>query len=760
MRKYLPVLIITLTLFIIPFFWLKPGEMDLGGDNTRLYYYDPISYIKYLALYNVTHVGKGSVVPEYFYLPFVSMLGLLKFAMSPTTLIAIVNGLKFSFGFLFVCLIVNELILVSGKTIMKKIALMSSILAGLFYVASFSSVNMTYFWDRALITHNQIFINPLMFYLLLKFIFTRKSTYLWISILVSFLFSQNFSPVAAPPFLAFYPLALIYLFLISKNRIVVNTKIMLLGFVFFVGVHAFHLLGEFVSIFDTASAYNTRIFNPHEILSGGLAYFDAIRGSGKSAFTMLLPSGNRMLQVFSIMAPLVVLVGFLWNKPFRRVYMVTSIFFLITVFFVTANITNIGYEFYKLLFYIPGFSMFRIFYEKWAFVHIFFYALLFGFGNYLLILKLKPIYIRAYFMTTIFFILVPATPLLLGWPINKAIIWGSKDVPAIIRMDPRYEETLQYIRSLPPDGKFLILPLTDFFRQLIYGEGGGVYEGPSTLAFLTDKYSFVGYQDFGYQSYDPAPYAGDIMNYSKLGDYQKLVRIFNTLNIRYILHNTDPRVYEETYYPGGDYYLMRTSLPKTQTEYREFVKQFPVKKLYENGPYQIYELDEAEYNPTVFVPQGVYVSNKLSFEKDKSHWVFIDKETCSKQAARDICDKYIPTTAEIAISMTDATRYNVTVKNYVPGVSLFLVLQHEYNSSWQVKLSNATIASQTHIPVNGYANGWYIPGRDLPNSDSFRLEIVLDSQKYFWYGSIVSVISLVIVVVLIMRTFVSKIHET
>jgi len=43
-KYFLSPIIISVILFFIPFFWLKPGEMDLGGDSTRLYFYDPVSF--------------------------------------------------------------------------------------------------------------------------------------------------------------------------------------------------------------------------------------------------------------------------------------------------------------------------------------------------------------------------------------------------------------------------------------------------------------------------------------------------------------------------------------------------------------------------------------------------------------------------------------------------------------------------------------------------------------------------------------------
>lgn len=76
-KKYAP-LIITFILFLIPFFWLKPGEIDLGGDTSRLYYYDPAGYFQTNILYNVVSSGIGGEFLSYQFFPYMLFLIALK----------------------------------------------------------------------------------------------------------------------------------------------------------------------------------------------------------------------------------------------------------------------------------------------------------------------------------------------------------------------------------------------------------------------------------------------------------------------------------------------------------------------------------------------------------------------------------------------------------------------------------------------------------------------------------------------------------
>ena len=211
-HKYpLVAILVSIILFIIPFFWLEPGQMDIGGDSGRLFFYNPLLYLKTQILYGVTTSGTGGEAISYFIIPFMTLLVLLKSVFtSPTVLISIVNGLKLSIAFISCYFIVKEL--VDDKKIKSIFSLeVSSIISSLFYVLAPPMIFSG--WERSILSHTQIFLNPLMFLFLLKYINTHKVIYLLSALIVSYIFSGNFSYFAAPPFFAFYPLALSFLFI-------------------------------------------------------------------------------------------------------------------------------------------------------------------------------------------------------------------------------------------------------------------------------------------------------------------------------------------------------------------------------------------------------------------------------------------------------------------------------------------------------------------------------------------------------------------
>src|SRR3989344_7546009 len=179
-------------LFLVPFMWLKPGEMDLGGDSNRLYFYDPIHY-----LFNFQLGGK---MPEYiwyntvsyFMIPFVLLLVILKFILQSSYLvITILNGVYLVTAYLLVYFIVIEIIPKKSKINAAAIRL-AALVAGLYYVLS--PITTENGWTKAFTVHGDFFLNPLFFLLFLKFIKTNRLFYLLLFLPVSFFFAQNFSP--------------------------------------------------------------------------------------------------------------------------------------------------------------------------------------------------------------------------------------------------------------------------------------------------------------------------------------------------------------------------------------------------------------------------------------------------------------------------------------------------------------------------------------------------------------------------------------
>lgn len=720
------VIIISLILSIIPSFWLKPGEMDLGGDSSRLYFYDPINYLKNFSLYNILPFGTGLVEPHFYNLPtvtfFVIMQSVLK---SPYLLISIFNSIKLVVAFLAVYGITKELI--------DKKSEFPSILAGLFYIFSPRMIGN---WDRALLNHNQVFLNPLMFYFILRYLLTQNIRYLLLALVTSVVFAANFAWVSAPPFFAFYPLSLLFLFfyttLIRRKKL--PWKGIIAGVLIFVGLHSFHLMPAIISLFDPGSNTNTRVFSRQ---APQLDYFFGVLPLAKVSLNILSLSPIKELGFASIMVPLVVILGFLLNKERNKTILLTGLFFLITLFLLSAKITDLGIELYKRLFYIPGFGMFRNFIGQWLFVFSFFYALLFGQAIFLVFSLLKKRYVVIFSLAIGIILTITGWSFINGSFVNK-VHFQSNGVKYAFVMDPQYEETLSYIKSLPDDGKILTLPFTDHGYQIIHGTNNGAYVGVSTIGYLTGKKDFAGYANI-------APFSEVFLKLAKEKDYASIKQMLGFLNIRYIFYNSDPKIYDATF-PGYPYQHVRQYLPGDQKTYGEFVKNLKGERVFERGPYALFSVDKTTYLPHFYTSTNIqkitdYENGlpKIKFEKinPTKYKVGVFK---AKKPYFLVFSEAFHRNWKVFVAKTQPQESKI-VESYLNGdVEEGTHSDIFFDRNTFETIGMKRLPEESHVLVNGYANAWNIIPQDTGGKENYELIVEMVGQRVFYWGLAFSIV--------------------
>ena len=604
--KYLLLpIIVAVFIFFIPFSWLKPGEMDLGGDNSRLYFYDPIAYLISQSLYSVSHSGFGQENLSYYGIPFFLLLAFVKsLVQSPTILISIFHGFNLSIGFVSCYLVVREFLKREERTTKQNQLIIeaSSILAGLYYTLSPNPIG---WWGYQLLPMNLVFLNPLLFFLLLRFFLTGSMKYLLVSLLVTFLFSPNFSLIGAPTFFSFFPLAVLFLFIYAKfikKRPIPIVKIAV-GLLLFVLIQAFHLIPQIASILTPGSFANEFIFGAQGKLQWGLKYFVATAPSIKVSYAMLgllQYTEPKFYWWIFILFPFLFVFGLLWNKS--RLYLLSVIFFLVTLFFVSANITTIGLKFYMLLFNIPGFSMFRVFFGQWQWAYLFFYTLLVGQALATVMGKAKIIQRILLLGFLVLLLVITAWSFIIG-ELTDTKLWQSKDIRAHVKMDPAYEKMLSYIRTLPVDGKILSLPLNDHGYQVLKGENDAAYVGPSTITYLAARNEFTSNAEL-------AAFGPSLLTAAREGNYPMFRDILSVLNIKYIFYNEDPYIYVNNF-PTFPYIEVLKFFPDTQDGYKKFIKNLGAKEIKTiAGKYHIYALEDPSYIP------HIYAADKLVYWND------------------------------------------------------------------------------------------------------------------------------------------------
>jgi len=468
------VVIISIALFVIPFFWLKPGEVDLGGDCSRLYFLDPIAFLKNYSLFGLSPSGITSIDPNYYYIPHLVLLQFFRIFWSPTTVIAITQGMKLSFSFIVMFLFIKEIIFLFVR---EKSFLLSftSFIGALVYV-SFITV---FGWERSLISHNQVFINPFVAFMVLKYITTRNFPYLGIGIIGSLLFAPSFGFTSTPQIFSFFPL--VGIFLLGYIRWIVLKPIpwkeIGISLALFACVHAFHLIPTAAPLFDIANSTRFQIFNAasKENPAPPLTYFEVNRPQlGKISTNIFQPSAYHTQEFVIFFVPVLILIAFIFVR--NRLMALTGIFFVLTLFLVSANITQVGVSLYRSFFYLPGFAMFRSFNEKWYFVYVFFYTVLFAVSFYQLFLHKRKIGMLCVGLCIFGSIIYRTVPFLQGNAVHT-INYQSKNVSTNFVIDPDLMETFAYVRTLPQDGKVITLPLTFPSYQIVFGKSEGAYVG-------------------------------------------------------------------------------------------------------------------------------------------------------------------------------------------------------------------------------------------------------------------------------------------
>ncbi len=777
-------LLVSSVLVVIPFFWFKPGEIDIGGDGGRLYFYDPVNLIKN-SVYVVLPFGVGNILARFFYIPLYSILAILMgITHSSYVLAAFYSGMKITVGFLAVYGIVKVLLGNKLKDKSNQIAVSaSSLLAALFYVFNPA---MTENYVRALPSHDQVFLNPLMFYLLLKYLTTSQFRFLSLALFASLIFSHSFSFTAAPPFFAFYPLGI--LFLIIYNVFILKRKIpwkgLAFGLLLFLGLHAFHLLPEYLDLFSAGTYTNTRVFNKTDILEQ-ISYFSGVLGIPKLSIRWFANSVYSQISWASIIVPLVIILGLIFNKKAEKTVLLLGFFFLITFYFVNAKITDVGVELYRSLFYIPGFSMFRNFYGQWQFVYYFFYPLFFGVTVFYLFYRLSHKLMIVFSSIIVLYFVVSSWQFINGQLVNQLNNQSTTRVGIVL--DPRYESVLDYIRSLPSDGKILLLPSSDYDYQVVHGLNNGAFVGRSMIGQLTGKKDFAGFMDL-------APYSDTFWELSKAENYDGLQRLMGLLNIRYVFYNSDPNIYDDLF-PSFPYDYVRKNLPANQTDYQRYVNKLSLTQLYKEGPYTVYQTGDDYYLPLFYTATNIHTYQdvpKLSeYAKAKSFFpiqatdvrtAFMEQKDCMSMGA-DICNaltEKAKQTPKIYFRQINPTKYRIVVSGAQnPYV---LVFSNSFHTNWNVYIdtihtdppapdfsyfngdiregnhtsqfisrtifeTQSMVKSSTtmHFSVNGYANAWYITPEYAGYRENYELVVEMENQKIFLLGLGVSFITLLLI---------------
>lgn len=635
--------ITSVAIFLIPFFWFPQNVIDLGGDSTRLYFLDPLQYIKHHALFGISPSGSATEVIGYYSLPYVSILFVLKSIFhSSNFLVSLYHGFTLLGGFLFVYLIVQNLI--TQKTEKKRfVVYYASILAGIVYIFVPSQIQ---YWEKVLMTQHQFFLNPLIFYLLLKYVKTKKNIHLYIITLVSFSFSQNFSFAGSPGFIAFFPISIIFLlcysYFILKEKIKVKPLVFFAILIFL--VHSFHILPTLISLFSIESSINSSIFSDSGKYDRGLSYFLGVLPQVAGSFSLLaIPQLGNFKNEYAgyIIIPIIICIAFILisgrkkkNPQETGLLSLLGVFFIFTYLLVSGNTINLWNDIYIFMFSIPGFSMFRSFYEKWNFVYVFYYSLLFGVASIFIFEKLNKFKVKIIFFVISVFIVFGARNFING-QIVKNVLWQSNNVRIGIQLESHFIDSLYYLEEQNAVGKVLTLPLTDFQWQVVTGVNGGGYSAPSFVSFIAGKQDFSGLSEF-------LGFKDEIVAATVANDYTMISKLLGFLNINTIFLNNDPKIRNS--FPTFPFEEADRYFPTNSAEYHNLISKLNVNKTKVFGQnIEIYQISDSYFSPTIYAAERIVLFSKkiddwripLSLYENSSKLAVLEEKTLSDFSTDD-----------------------------------------------------------------------------------------------------------------------------
>jgi hypothetical protein len=698
-------------------------------------------------------IGSGAEQSAQFIIPFVILLAVFKkIFISSYLVITVYNSLSLVFGFLGMFFVIREVLnLFRTKEPFNKIgAEISSLLGALFYM--FSPMLVRGNWSVALFDHSKIFVYPWIVYFLLLFLRTERFQYLLYIVIVSFIFSHNF--FSEPKFFSFFIFVVLYLLLykvfVQATKVKIKKVVMFL-FLFFCA-HLFHLLPMVNSIFNPNNVLRSRIVGAN-VRQEAINYFLSVVPSIKLSGNLLglAPMIESVFSPFFIIFLFIIVISLIVNSRSvlvslsgRMNFTLLIMILLALLFLITGKVTDFGISLYKFMFYIPGFSMFRNYYGQWMFGYVFFYSIIIGLSIYSITIHyLKQKHLMYCLYTVILtVIIVGGWPFISGDVVRTTLVKNLDiEIKAVFKPDPVYFEALDYIRTIPDQGKFITLPINDYFYHIVEGVEGGVYLGTSPISYLTGKNDFPGYQNL-------KPFSEILQRMTKDKDYEGINRVLGLLNIRYIFYNSNPYIIDN--FTDFPYQHAKQYFPANQEEYQKFIGNLRAKKIRSFGSnYHIYTLDDKYFHQLIYASTELVNSDHTMNDAGYINEHFVNNEQYFRNIvyvdldSSDVKISNITPKPSIVYNRINPTYYTVEIRDV--SMPFMLVLSETYNTNWKLSTldSNPDSDIKSHHLVNGYANGWYIEPSNIDENQNYSLLLEFMPQRLFYIGIFISVLTVI-----------------
>jgi hypothetical protein len=548
-KNYLFVLNIAVILFLIllPYVLFK-GKFYISGDDTRLYYIYPFEYLKEFTFSSWHHFSSvGANGPTQFMMPFLVFWSFMDLLIPSKVALSYLGfTMPIALGFIFLQIFIREIL-------PKKIIGIEPFLASIFFIFSPIVISNQYFiflstiWLLPLI--------PLGSYLFLKFVKTGDKIFLALAVVSCFMFSMGLFSI---PWIIGYILPLFvgytlvsFAFRIKPGIIFIKRSLAYLGAVIASQIFWFF---PFVMTYIGGSDVNfgskvfskevTDTFTPTVLATatGNIIYPLLNLFHRQIAFD----SNWQLKHVFmnfydkTILLDLIFIIilfsGILLFKKHllkrdRVTYILILIAFVFALFLFTVNIGPLK-EVFLILGKLPGFVMFRNFYDKLALGFAFFYSILIAYSFNLVGIKKRKFF---GILTSIFVFVVLINLTQIGSVVN-APLWLTRDIGRNIMIPAEYTD---FMKSIPTRVSSTSNIFTVPFGTALYSvikdtDSDNVYTGTSPVKLFSGINDYSGFLSFYFSE------ANSIIEKMIVNkDYAGLSEILYTYNVNYAFWNSN-----------------------------------------------------------------------------------------------------------------------------------------------------------------------------------------------------------------------------
>ncbi len=740
--------VIIIVLLLLPYYIFE-GKLFLGGDDTRLFYSYPFEFLKnaaYFSWYNVSSIGTN--VSNQYLLPFLSIWSALDIIINNKIIISyFAFSLPLIFAFIYFKKFVKELFDL-GENYESELTLGS-----LFYILS------------PIIVVNQLFIFltsvwllglvPSVAYYFIKYIKSSKFIYIYISMLICFVFS--FAILAIPWLLGFIipgSIGLIVLIILNKKektflflkRTILYTFFIILTQAFwFMGFIAPYLIQDknsFAAKFLSKGFLDTFAPTIISTATGNVLYPLLNLYHRQIAFDYDWKLKNDFINLYdktffiNIIYIILVFFGLInyrkyLNKQNSYNYLFILASFLVSLYFFTVNIGPLKDLFIQLG-KIPGFVMFRNFYDKFAPGYIFFYAILFTCS--LVVIKNK--YKSKTQLLNIFILLT----IILNFTTIKSTVnsplWTTNNVYKTINIPKEYTDFMNRIKNkVSPSETIFSVPFGSSVYTVIKDEDSeNVYVGTSPVKIFSGVNDMSGYLSFLFTK--EADRIDEIITNRK---YNDLNEILYNHNINYVM--VTKNIPQEVL---SSYAFNKYTLPQQDDN---FLKAITEKKILTSskGNYDLYSTKRKNtilssqnlyFKKINSVTYSLYIKNLKGVQNLRFNDSFHDqwKLYPIKNPSLSFCGK--------TINAVDDTR------ECESSFKFFDIAEMSY-------LWKKSITENSHSTKDSTTNIWRLDANYLKNNfgkeyykvnkdGSIDVEMVLyfKPQLYLYYGMLISLITL------------------